>query len=262
MSGVGGAGGGTWLPPRRQGGVALRLLAFPYSGGDTSIFAPWAEELPRDIELLPVQLPGRGRRAAEPAFDDLGPLLAALVGGLAPVLTAGEPPFALFGHSMGGIVAFELARELRRRGLPLPQHLCVSGRPAPQLPRRYGPLSHLPDAQFLGALYERYGYAAPDGDPALDELRALMRPTIRRDVMVSDGYAYTAEPPLPCPITAFGGLSDATVTRAELAAWQHQTSARFETRMLPGGHFYLDAEPTFLVRFLVQSLRSAAAPPA
>jgi medium-chain acyl-[acyl-carrier-protein] hydrolase len=248
-----------WLPPRRGGGGArVRLFALPYAGGDTSIFAPWAEHLPHEIELCPVQLPGRGRRALEPAYAEIGPLVRALADALAPALDA---PFALFGHSMGALVGFELARELRRRGLPAPCQLLVAGRPAPQLPPRYGPLSHLPDGELLAQLHRRYGYAAPAPADAgqLGELLDLMRPTVRADLRVSEGYAYADEPPLESPITAFGGLADPTVTREELDAWRHQTMGPFRTRMLPGGHFFLEseAEARFLVRFLGDSVRSA-----
>jgi medium-chain acyl-[acyl-carrier-protein] hydrolase len=244
----------TWLPSRRpRDGVAIRLFCFPYAGGDVAIFSPWAEDLPWEIELCPVQLPGRGRRALEPAYAELGPLVSALAGALAPAL---DTRFAFFGHSLGALVCFELAREQRRRGGPLPCHLLVSGRPAPQLPRRYGPLSQLPDDELVVQLHRRYGYAAPKDDGQLGELLRLMVPTLRSDVMVSDRYVHVDEEPLDCPITAFGGLDDPTVTRDELAAWQHQTRARFETRMLPGGHFYLESERRFLVRFLANSLRS------
>jgi medium-chain acyl-[acyl-carrier-protein] hydrolase len=243
-----------WLGPGRpRTGAALRLLAFPYAGGDITIFSAWAEDLSWDIELCPVQLPGRGRRLREPAFDELGPLVRALADGLAPAL---DGPFAFFGHSMGALVAFELARELRRCGRPLPHHLLVSGRPAPQLPRRYDSLAHLPDAEFFARLHERYGYELPQAE-GLEELMSLLAPMVRSDVLVSDRYVYTDEPPLPCPITAFGGIADATVTRDELSAWQRQTTGRFETRLLPGGHFFLESARQFLVRFIVDSLRSA-----
>ncbi|HWU87309.1 MAG TPA: alpha/beta fold hydrolase, partial [Kofleriaceae bacterium] len=188
-----------------------------------------------------------------PAYAELEPLVGALAEGLAPAL---DGPFALFGHSVGALVGFELARELRRRGRPRPSHLLVSGRPAPQLPPRYGPLSQLPDGEFLEQLYRRYGYTPPEDDDQLDELLDVMLPTIRRDVTVSDRYVYADEPPLDCPITVFGGLEDATVTRDELDAWRHQTRGRFETRMLPGGHFYLESDRTFLVRFIADSVRT------
>jgi medium-chain acyl-[acyl-carrier-protein] hydrolase len=242
-----------WLPAcRPRETTALRLLCLPYAGGDTPIFAPWADTAPPEFEVLPVQLPGRGRRVLEPAYGELGPLVSALADGIAPAL---DGPFALFGHSMGALVAFELARELRRRDRPQPAHLLVAGRPAPQLPRRYAPLSRLPDGELLEELYRRYGYTPPEDDDGIDVLLDVMLPTIRRDVAVSDDYVYADEPPLDCPITAFGGLEDATVTRDELDAWRHQTRGRFETRLLPGGHFFLETEPTFLVRFIANSVR-------
>jgi medium-chain acyl-[acyl-carrier-protein] hydrolase len=245
------------LPSRRvRGGVAIRLFSFPYAGGDISTFSPWAESLPPDIELCPVQLPGRGRRALEPAYSEIGLLVDALADGLSPAL---DMPFAFFGHSMGALVCFELSRALRRRGGPRPCHLLVSGRPAPQLPSRYGPLAHLDDDdELLVHLHHRYGYALPEDDERLDDLLQLMAPTIRSDVMISDGYRYRDEEPLDCPITAFGGLDDSTVTREELAGWQAQTRGRFEIRMLPGGHFYLESQQTFLVRFVAAGLRGTS----
>ncbi len=244
----------TWLPSRRaRPGVAVRLFALPYAGGDAPIFSRWTEELPPEIELCAVQLPGRGRRALEPAYTELAPLVSVLAEALAPTF---DTPCAWFGHSVGALVCFELARELRRRGRPLPCHLLVSGRAAPQLPSRYGPLHELPDEEFLARLYARYGYTPPEQDDQLDELLQLMVPTIRADVTVSDRYVYPDEPPLDCPITAFGGLEDPTVTRDELAAWGAQTRGRFELRMLPGGHFYLEPAWKFLVRFIVDRLRS------
>jgi medium-chain acyl-[acyl-carrier-protein] hydrolase len=242
-----------WLPvwrPRED--AALRLFPLPYAGGDATIYGPWLKELPPDIELCLVQLPGRGRRLSEPMYTELEPLVGALADALAPAL---DLPFALFGHSLGAVVCFELARELRRRGGPLPSHLLVSGRPAPQLPGRYEPLHDLPDGEFLQRLHDRYGYAAPARDEQIDELVELMLPTIRSDVRISDRYACRAEAPLDCPITAFGGLEDPTVLRDELAGWQAQTRGRFEIRMLPGGHFYLESQHRFLVRFIVDCLR-------
>ena len=251
----------TWLPPRRAGApAAIRLLALPYAGGDTSIFARWADLLPREIELCPVQLPGRGRRALEPAHAALGPLVGAIADAITdePGLPA---PLAIFGHSMGALIGFELARELRRRGGPGPRHLLVGGRPAPQLPPRDGPLSNLPDAELFERLHQRYGYALPAAGGPLDELLEAMRPTVRADLRVSEGYAYAEEPPLDCPITAFGGLADPTLSREELDAWRHQTLGPFGTRMLPGGHFFLESDARFLVRFIADGLLAPPPPP-
>lgn len=239
---------GAWLPLRRRSeGVAIRLFAFPYAGGDVAIFARWVDDLPREIELCPVQLPGRGRRLGERAHAEIGPLVRALADGLEPAL---EGRFAFFGHSLGALICFELARELRRRGRPLPFHLLVAARHAPQIPLRYAPLSGLPDGELLEALHQRYGYTRPEIDFEIDELLQLMLPTVRADVQLSERYVHAEEPPLPCPITAFGGMTDPTVTREELTAWRHQTAAGFDVRTLPGGHFFLESERTFLVRFV------------
>jgi medium-chain acyl-[acyl-carrier-protein] hydrolase len=197
-------------------------------------------------------MPGRGRRIGERAHAHIDHLVKAVADGLTPALSG---KFALFGHSLGGLVAFELARELRRRGGPRPAHHLISSRPAPQLARRLTPLCDLPDSEFLRALHERYGYTAPVDVGPIDELLELMLPTVRSDVRISDLYEYRPEPPLDIPITTFGGITDPTVTRDELAGWQQQTTGPFEQRMLPGGHFYLTSEWRFLVRFVANTLQ-------
>lgn len=239
-----------WLAcPKPNPGAAVRLFCFPYSGAAASIYYPWAEMLPPSIEVCPVQLPGHGTRLREPLATRLTPQVEALAAGLAP---ACDRPFAFFGHSMGALLSFELARHLRRQGKPGPIHLFVSGHGAPHLPDRNPPLHQLPDDQFVAKLRELNG--TPEEVLRHQELLQLLIPVLRADFAVCETYVYQPEPPLDCPISAYGGLGDGYVNREELAAWQEQTTGRFSLRMFPGDHFYLNT-PTNRAHLLMALAR-------
>jgi len=226
-----------WIArPRPNPGAALRLVCFPYGGAGASTFRTWPAALPGDVELLAIELPGRETRSREPRFDRLGPLVAALTDAVAPRI---DPPFAIYGHSLGSIVGFGFARELRRRGLPGPRHLFVSGRRAPQLPER-STLATLSDRDLLAALHRMGGI--PDVVFAAPDLIAWYLPIIRADIGISEFAVIADEAPLACPITAFGGLTDELATPAEIEAWRSQTSAAFDHELFPGGHFFIQTE--------------------
>ena len=175
------------------------------------------------------------RRFEEPVFDRMAPLVAALTGEPLPYL---DRPFAFFGHSMGAIVIFEVARRLRRAGLVSPRHLFVSGCRAPHVhdPRR--PMHDLNDVELIEELRRMNGVPAEVLADA--RLMDLIVPAMRADLSVSETYSYSAEPALSCPITAFGGLSDPKVLIEEMTPWRDQTSVAFALHMLPGDHFFLN----------------------
>jgi medium-chain acyl-[acyl-carrier-protein] hydrolase len=177
-------------------------------------------------------------------------LVPALAEGLSPLL---DVPFALFGHSMGAVVAFEVARELRRRQAPAPVLLAVSGHQAPRRPEVEPPFSHLSDAAFLEELRRRY-----DGIPpevlAEEELLQLLLPVLRADIQVLETYAYTGEPPLECPLSCFGGEDDPHVSLVDLEAWSDETSGRLRVRTFPGGHFFVESARSEVLRALGDDL--------
>lgn len=219
----------------------MRLLCFPYAGGSEAVFRNWQEGLPESIEVCAVQLPGRGARVKEPPLSDLRLLIEAAAEGL---ISRMDKPFAIFGHSMGGIIAFELARQFRREYGIQPVHLFISARCSPQslmgktVPR-------LTDAA-LEAVLER-GEATPREVLEDPELMELLLPVLRADFAIGQPGVLKLEPPLDCPITVFGGLEDLTARRPCLEGWREHTSGRFLLRMLPGGHFFLrDALPLIL----------------
>jgi len=238
-----------WLVrPRPNPRAALRLLCFPFAGGGASVFRTWPAALPADIELLAVELPGRETRFRERPFQRLAPLIAALTDAVAPHLQA---PFAIYGHSLGALIGFSFARELRRRSLAGPVHLFVSGRRAPQLPER-SPMHQLPEPQFLDQLRRLGGI--PDALFQQPDIMEVFLPILRADITVAETEPPSPEPPLACPITALGGLTDDRARLEELDAWQAQTSAAFEREIFPGGHFFLQSARTAFLASLSRRL--------
>ena len=211
----------------------VRLFCFPYAGGGGSIFRSWQQSVTDTIEVCPVQLPGRGSRIAEPPCTDMNQLVRAAAEGLAQQL---DKPFALFGHSMGALIAFELARHLKRAYSAEPVHLFVSGRPSPQTITGPYDLDRL-DAELPEML--RRGNASLDVTLDNPELMQLVLPILRADVTLCESYSYASAPPFSFPITAFGGLDDRGISRRSLEGWREHTTGRFGLRMFPGGHFFL-----------------------
>jgi medium-chain acyl-[acyl-carrier-protein] hydrolase len=226
---------GRWLlmhRPRRE--ARVRLLCLPYAGGGASAFRHWPDALTSSIEVCPVQLPGRENRFVEAPFTRAEAVVEAMAPALRPVL---DRPYALFGHSMGAMLGFELIRHLRRRGDPLPVQFFVSAARAPQLPRPGAPIHALPDAAFVERLRGLQG--TPEGILQDKELLQFVLPALRADFTVVETYRYTPGERLDCLLTAFGGRSDGAVSFAELAGWSDQARRDFRLQMLPGNHFFL-----------------------
>lgn len=164
-----------------------------------------------------------------------------------------DRPFAFFGHSMGAIISFELARFLRRHNGPQPTHIFISGRRAPQLNVNDSPTYSLPEAEFAEELRRLNGTPREVLENA--ELMQLVIPLLQADFEVCQTYQYTPEPPLECPISAFGGLEDKDVSSAMVEAWSEQTTGPFKLWMLPGDHFFVNSEQPRLLRILSQELQ-------
>ncbi len=228
----------------------LRLVCFSYAGGGASIYRSWLNKLPAEIELCAVQLPGRENRIIDAPFVQLPPLIQTLAPALKPYLTK---PCVFFGHSMGALVSFELARELRKQQGEGPLHLFVSSYRAPQLPDPDPPVHRLPDAEFTAELHKLNG--TPHSVLANEELMQMMIPLLRADFTLCETYAYHQEEPLPIPITVFGGLQDLDIRIEQLEAWSEQTCSSFDLTMFQGDHFYIHTQRDALLNVLSQRLR-------
>lgn len=229
----------------------LRLFCFPYAGGGASIYQTWAEKLPDTVEVCRVQLPGREARTKEKPFTDMILLIEALAAALIPLL---GKPYAFFGHSMGGLISFELARYLRRHQSPLPIHLFISGRGAPQITDPETAKSDLPEEEFIEELVRLNGTPREVLDNP--ELMLIMIPLLRADFLLCESYAYAGEPPLDCAISVFGGLEDHETGPEKLEGWREQTTKGFVRRMLPGDHFFLHSQRAVLLNLLTQELHA------
>jgi surfactin synthase thioesterase subunit len=239
------------LRPVRE--PVLRLFCFPFAGGGAATFRDWSDHLPSDVEICAVQLPGREGRFTEGAYTRLNELVHDLA---ATVISHTDVPYVLFGHSMGALVAFGLARELRRRKQPGPQLLMVSGRRAPQRPDPDPPIHALPEQDLLREIRQLNG--TPEAVLQNQELLELLIPTLRADFAVCETYDYTHEDPLECPIVAFGGTEDADAPREDVAAWSHQTSGSFSLRLFAGDHFYFLDKPAALLQHVAAHLERIA----
>jgi len=223
-----------FLRSRPNPAAEMRLICFPSAGSGVSSLHSWLQGMPSSVELCPIQLPGREDRRLEPPFRRMEPLVVAVADVLQPLLNL---PYALFGHSLGALTAFEVAREFRRRGLRSPTRLLVSSRIAPQLPPRFSPIHHLPEPEFIRQLASRYG-PIPAPILAEPELMLLFSPVLRSDIEILETYSYRAESPLEIAISVFGGDNDATVDKNGLNAWSEQTTTSMAVRTFPGDHFF------------------------
>lgn len=242
---------GLWVSFRKSRPQArLLLLCFPYAGGGALAYRPWVTSMPAEIDVLPVQLPGRERRLREPPYVRTERLIESAAPELAPHL---DRPFAIFGHSMGALIGYELSQWLRReRGLE-PTHLLVSARRAIQLPPDPKEDYKLTDDELIERLREING--TPPEVLEHPELMELMLPLLRADFELNDTYRHKAHPPLGCPMTALGGLEDPEVSKESLEAWSELTDGTFRLRMFPGDHFYLNAQRNLLVQAIVEELQ-------
>jgi medium-chain acyl-[acyl-carrier-protein] hydrolase len=229
--------------------TTLRLLCFPYGGAGASGYRAWASALPPGVQIVPVNFPGREARFREAPHTHLDPLLAELV---ATLDFGGR--FAFFGHSLGALVAFELARELRRQGRPAPSLLVVSGYPAPHLHRDRPHVAHLSHDDFVATLRAHFDVT----DELLDNpiLAEMALPVLRADLAVVETYAYRAEPPLDLPLVAFGGVGDPEASEEQIRGWQAQSTRPVRVRMFPGGHFFVNAERQAVLDEIALALRS------
>ncbi len=231
----------------------LRLFCFPSAGGGPAQYRPWMRTLPEIFELQLIQLPGREARLREPLMRRMPEIVTEIGQALLPMV---DQPYAFFGHSMGALLAFEVARWLRRTGAQEPVHLFVSGRRAPNQHDPDRMIHALDDAEFLREIVARY-----NGIPQVilddPELLQIFLPTLRADLEVIETYQYAHEAPLHCALTAFAGFSDQRASLHDLQNWRAQTTGAFRARQFAGEHFYLQNQRDVLLAELLSTLKNS-----
>jgi medium-chain acyl-[acyl-carrier-protein] hydrolase len=228
----------------------MRLFLFPYAGGGPAAFRRWSTLVPNHIETWIAHYPGRGSRFNEPRIKQISSLVVRLCQAIQPLV---EKPFVFLGHSLGGLVAFELTRTLHQHDLPQPSILFVSACKAPQQPDLHLPLHTLPDVEFLKALDEFN--SIPVEVLENQEILELLLPTLRADFEAFETYRYIpSERLLDCPIVAFGGENDSRVSRANLEGWSLQTSSTFKSKYFSGDHFFIHSMKDAVVRSIMDEI--------
>ncbi|WP_405096250.1 thioesterase II family protein [Micromonospora sp. NBC_01412] len=226
------------------------LLCFPYAGAGPSVYQPWRRLAPPELEVAPVSLPGREKRFVEEPYRRMEQAVDGLLDEVLE-LAAGADRVALFGHSMGAVLAYEMTRRLTGTAGVTVAHLFVSGSPDPWSGRDRT-AADLPDDEFVARVEEFAGYT----HPALEDpdMRELLLPGLRADVELHETYRPASDKRIEVPVTALRGADDALVADAALIGWERVTSAGFAAQRLPGGHMYLADSPAVLLDLVRREL--------
>src|ERR1700737_2331992 len=236
-------------------GAALRLFCFPYAGGSAAIYQDWQQHAPNWLQICPVELPGRGRRCAENPAGSIPALAAAITSALYPYTNT---PYALFGHSMGALIAFEVACGLEAGGRAQLRKLFVSGAPAPFLACRKPPVGHLADPEFLAHVRDLNG--TPTEVLANKELMDVLLPVLRADFALCEQYRMRGLQLLRAPITTLAGDEDEEIPAPDVQEWQRLTSGPFHSVRFPGDHFFIRHNEASIVDLIRDELSSGLNP--
>jgi surfactin synthase thioesterase subunit len=238
-----------WFRRQVVAGARSRLFMFPYAGGGARVFRKWNAWCAPEIECVGVELPGRGTHRHEPPISSMAAMIECLTQAIKPLL---DKPFSLFGYSIGALIAFELSRSLLRSGHGTAEHLFVGGMCSPDLVHIGEPLHVLDDQEFMQAI------RALNGTPleVLEQPRLFEAfvPVLRADFRLGETYVHTSAPPLPTPITVFGGIQDEAAPSSSLHQWRLHTSNRCTVRLLEGDHFFIRQHEHLMAATVMRSL--------
>jgi medium-chain acyl-[acyl-carrier-protein] hydrolase len=245
-----------WFRRSKMAAAPMRLFALPYAGASARMFRDWHQWFAPEVEVVAVELPGRGLHRRRPAVDRMDTMIERLLTALDPLL---DVPFALFGHSMGALITFELCRALMKSGRRTPLHLFVSGMRAPHLVhhllRPENQVHNLPDLELIDAMRAFVG--TPAGFFEDRGLRDLFLPILRADLRLSETYLHAVSSPLQHPITIFGGLEDRTAPTECLHEWRLHTRGICTVRLLEGDHFFIHQQQHIMAASILKSLGKA-----
>lgn len=242
-----------FLCPRRLVQPRYRMVCLPHAGAGASLFFGWATKLqPHGIELRSIQYPGRESRLSEPLID-CSEAMAESIAEEWPAISSGHPTL-LFGHSMGGLLAHEVALALARRRVPNPpRRLIISGRNPPHVPSREEKIFSLPDQEFLRAVAQRHG-KLPQQLFSDSELSALISRVLRADFTLLDTYEWKPSPPLEVSLTILGGAGDPFVRPDILPQWSAYSRRSCCVHLIQGDHFFHQSAPNAVIAAILADL--------
>jgi surfactin synthase thioesterase subunit len=232
----------------------FRLFCFPYAGGAGAVFNGWRQYLDNRIDMHAVELAGRGRRIYDPLYDSMEEAVDDVLKIIAGRLN--EIPYALFGHSMGGILAYELTQQIRERNLPQPLTLFISGRGAPHIPYECDKkmLHRLPEEDFKKEIIQLGG--TPKEFFEHPELLDVLLPMLRSDFKIAETFEDTGADdirPLDIDITVFIGKNEC-VTAEQMHGWKDHTNRVCTLCYFEGEHFFINEETEKIVKIINQTL--------
>lgn len=228
----------------------MKVFCLPFAGAGATVYRSWPALPECDVHIVPLQLAGREERFAEAFYPDIEDAGREQVEAILAQTADGEL-YAIFGHSFGATLAFEVAHQLQHRGASRLAHLLVSGAPAPHVPLGRDSLS-LDDEMFVAQVEQIAGYSHPAlADP---DLRELVLPVLRADVVLHESYRALRRQVLDVPITVFRGTADHVVSEADSRSWAQWTTHPLRSVELPGGHMYLVDDPSALIRCMAAAI--------
>jgi surfactin synthase thioesterase subunit len=238
-----------WIQHDTQQDVRLRLFCLPYAGGGSSIYRQWQQFMPKDIQVCKIQLPGRENRINEHAIDCMEELVQILSKQLSMYM---DQPFALFGHSMGGMATYELARYLSKNTPYTPKHVFISGCRTPNVEDN-NKTYYLQGEAFIDSLRQRGG----TNEVLLNnkEYMQMVEPTLRADLKLIERWHHHEIEPLTCPLSVLGGVHDPLISPDKLTTWEEYTKGDFELKLFKGGHFFLNDESNNIASVIGNTLQ-------
>ena len=236
----------------------IRLFCLPFAGGSAAIFHGWGARLKPEIEVWAAQPRARGMRFRESPLESVAEMAEEYLEAMRPGLTPGSArPYAFYGHSLGGLLAFELTRRLHAEGLPLPEHLFIGATVPPHMGLVHERIGHLEDEAFVEAIQQRYG-GIPAEVMREPELMALFLPALKTDFAAYEKHVHRQGKKVPVPVTVFAGAGDHASTAVLLEEWERHTSGPFELRVTPGDHFFLTESSEMVLQRIRKTLDEGA----
>lgn len=228
----------------------MKLYCFPYAGGSARIYYPWSQHIPASVELCPVELPGRGTLMELPLCQSMSELVEFVYRQIHTEIRS--KPFAFYGHSMGGSIAYELSHYIWERNGILPQQLFLSGRRPPHLKRKQEPIYNLPDVEFKNKLIDLEGTPAELLEN--DQFFELFEPILRADFKIAETYQHTSKKrKLDVPFTVLTGMTDSMSTE-DMQEWENYTSGSCDVHVFEGGHFFIHNHTEKITNLVQQKL--------
>ena len=235
----------------------VRLFCLPFAGGSAAVFHGWGERLRPEIEVWAAQPRARGMRFREKPLASVAEMAEEYLEALRPGLQTPGRGYAFYGHSLGGLLAFELTRRIEAEGLPLPEHLFIGATVPPHMGLIHERIGHLEDEAFVEAVQERYG-GIPAEVMREPELLALFLPALKTDFAAYENHSHRQGKKIPVPVTVFAGEADQASRAVLLEEWDRYTSGAFELRTAPGDHFFLAKSSEMVLRRIRQALGDGA----